>query len=127
MLETDGYGTLGFYSNGVSYFGQAIGSLVSCFFQHKIGYVKSMSIASYISLPFIVLLSIPAMRSEQLESTSLIYRSSIVYPLIVFTSFFNGLGQGVAQPSSGHYISDCANDKNKGFYFAFFWAFYMGS
>jgi MFS family permease len=31
------------------------------------------------------------------------------------------------QPASGNYISDCANEENKGFYFALFWSFYMGS
>lgn len=50
-----------------------------------------------------------------------------MYTLILFTSLLNGLGQGVEQPSSGTYISDCATENNKGFFFAMFWAFYMGS
>ena len=33
----------------------------------------------------------------------------------------------MAQPSSGTYISDCATERNKGFFFALFWSFYMGS
>lgn len=33
----------------------------------------------------------------------------------------------MSQPSSGTYISDCATERNKGFFFALFWAFYMGS
>ena len=34
---------------------------------------------------------------------------------------------GIVQPSSGNYIAECATEETKGFYFAFFWAFYMGS
>ena len=34
---------------------------------------------------------------------------------------------GVVQPASGTYISECATEEKKGFYFAFFWSFYMGS
>jgi hypothetical protein len=39
----------------------------------------------------------------------------------------NGFGGGISQPASGKYISDCAAESNKGFFFAYFWAFYMGS
>jgi MFS family permease len=39
----------------------------------------------------------------------------------------NGFGQGISQPSSGTYISECATERTKGFFFAFYWAFYMGS
>jgi hypothetical protein len=43
------------------------------------------------------------------------------------TTFINGFGQGIAQPASGTFISDCATERSKGLFFAFFWAFYMGS
>ena len=39
----------------------------------------------------------------------------------------NGLGQGISQSASGGYISDCANEATKGFYFSYYWAFFMGS
>jgi MFS family permease len=34
---------------------------------------------------------------------------------------------GIVQPASGNYIAECATEETKGFYFAFFWSFYMGS
>lgn len=33
----------------------------------------------------------------------------------------------MAQTAQGKYIADCATENNKGFFFGFFWACYMGS
>jgi len=34
---------------------------------------------------------------------------------------------GMTQPASGNYVAECSSEKTKGFYFAFFQSFYMGS
>jgi MFS family permease len=86
-----------------------------------------MAWASLFAIPFIVSLLLPAYKSIYTNSTSFWLQDSFVYPVIYVTSLLNGLGEGVNQPASGTYISDCAIEENKGFYFAFFWAFYMGS
>jgi len=86
-----------------------------------------MAWASLFAIPFIVSLLLPAYKSIYTNSTSFWLQDSFVYPVIYATSLLNGLGEGVSQPASGTYISDCAIEENKGFYFAFFWAFYMGS
>jgi MFS family permease len=86
-----------------------------------------MAWASLFAIPFIVSLLLPAYKSIYIDSTSFWLQDSFVYPVIYVTSLLNGLGEGVNQPASGTYISDCAIEENKGFYFAFFWAFYMGS
>jgi MFS family permease len=86
-----------------------------------------MAWASLFAIPFIVSLLLPAYKSIYIDSTSFWLQDSFVYPVIYVTSLLNGLGEGVSQPASGTYISDCAIEENKGFYFAFFWAFYMGS
>lgn len=86
-----------------------------------------MAWASLTAIPFIVSLLLPAYKSIYIDSTSFWLQDSFVYPIIYVTSLLNGLGEGVNQPASGTYISDCAIEENKGFYFAFFWSFYMGS
>jgi MFS family permease len=50
-----------------------------------------------------------------------------VYSVILITSVANGFAMGIVQPASGNYIAECATEETKGFYFAFFWSFYMGS
>lgn len=127
VFEKDGYGSLGFYSNAVAYFAQGTGSVFCVFFMEKFGDNKSMAWASLLNLPFIACLIIPAIKSIDLTSDNFFLSNGFVYPLILITSFSNGFGQGVAQPASGKFISDCATEKTKGFFFAFFWAFYMGS
>jgi MFS family permease len=86
-----------------------------------------MAYASLLNIPSMVSLVLPALKSNDLTSTAWYFSNGFVYPVILLTSFMNGFGQGVAQPSSGKYISDCATENNKGFFFAFFWSFYMGS
>jgi len=46
---------------------------------------------------------------------------------MIITSIATGVGEGITQPAAGKYITDCTTEETKGFYFAFFWAFYMGS
>lgn len=38
-----------------------------------------------------------------------------------------GFGMGVLWVAQGEYVSLCATEETKGFYFAHFWAFYMSS
>ena len=86
-----------------------------------------MAYASLFAIPFIVSLLLPAYKSIYIDSTNFFLSNGFVYTIILITSLLNGLGEGVSQPASGTYISDCATEHNKGFYYAFFWAFYMGS
>ena len=86
-----------------------------------------MAWSSLFAIPFILSLLLPAYKSLDLTSTSFWLTNGFVYTIILITSLINGLGEGVSQPASGTYISDCATENNKGFYFALFWAFYMGS
>ena len=127
LFGDDDYGSLGFYSNAVVYLGQGTGSIFCVFFSQKYGDSKSMAWSSLFALPFILSLLRPAFKSVDLNSTSFWLSNGFVYAVILFTSMLNGLGEGVAQPASGTYISDCAVEHNKGFYYALFWAFYMGS
>lgn len=86
-----------------------------------------MAYASLLNIPAMLLLILPALKSENLDSDNVFLSNGFVYTVILITAWFNGFGQGVAQPASGKYISDCATEKTKGFYFAYFWSFYMGS
>jgi MFS-type transporter involved in bile tolerance (Atg22 family) len=111
----------------MAYIGQGSGSTFCVWIMMKIGGVKSMAYFALLNIPFIAALLLPALKAEDMESDRWITSSTFVYPVILVTSLLNGFGQGVVQPASGNYIADCANEDNKGFYFALFWSFYMGS
>ena len=82
-----------------------------------------------LNMPFLICLLLPAYKSEEKDSQNSPWWLSdgFVYPVILTTSVINGFAMGFVQPASGNYIADCATEENKGFYFAFFWSFYMGS
>lgn len=86
-----------------------------------------MAYGSVLNIPFMIILIFPALKSENFNSEDFFLSNGFVYTVILLASLSNGFGQGISQPSSGTYISQCATEKTKGFFFAFFWAFYMGS
>jgi MFS family permease len=118
---------LGLVSNSIAYIGQGIGSIFSVYLVYTKGIVKSMSFASLLSIPFILSLIFPTLAKDNPGSGSFFYSPAFIWIITILTTFVNGFGQGIAQPASGTFISDCATERSKGFFFAFFWAFYMGS
>ena len=127
LFEKDSYGELGFYCHASTYLAQGIGSIFCVFLMEKLGNVKSMALGSFLCMIFVVSLLVPAFKSEDLTSDNFFLSDKFVYPLMIFTSIATGVGEGFTQPSAGKFIADCTTEETKGFYFAFFWAFYMGS
>lgn len=93
----------------------------------KLGAVKSMSRFALLNMPFLICLLLPAFKHEDLNSKNFFLSDGFVYTSIILTSIVNGFAMGIVQPASGNYIADCATEETKGFYFALFWSFYMGS
>ena len=95
IFETDGYGSLGYISNAVAYVGQGLGSVFCIYFQQRFGNINSMAYSSLLSLPFMLCLAVPALAHDNPSSLFLFSYPFVVF-LTLFTSFFNGLGEGVA-------------------------------
>jgi MFS family permease len=127
LFLNDGYDSLGFYSNAFAYLGEGIGSIICVSIIMKMGSTKSMSRFAIWNLPFILSLILPAIKSMNMSSNSFFLSDGFVYIIVIITSTVNGFAMGIVQPASGNYVAECATEENKGFYFAFFWSFYMGS
>ena len=128
MLEDDGFGKLGFYSNAIIYFGIGLGCLVSTGIMSKIGEIKSMVLGSFMCVPFMATFLIPAMKKESYHgSDAWIFSNNIVFVCIMLFSFLHGLAEALLFVAQGKYIADCATETNKGFFYSFHWAFYMMS
>ena len=127
LFESLGYNNLGLVSNSVDYIGQGFGSIISILLVHRFGIVKAMSYAALLSIPFIISLIFPTLSRDHQESTSFIFTPTFVWIANIATNLVSGFGQGIAQPASGTFISDCATESSKGIFFAFSWACYMGS
>lgn len=104
-----------------------MGSLFCIFIMEKLGNVKTVAWGSVLCILFVASLIIPAIKSENLESDSFFLSANFVYPFMLITSSLTGFGEGMAHPGASKYITDCTTEETKGFYYAFFWSFYMGS
>jgi MFS family permease len=93
----------------------------------KLGNVRTMAWGSVLCMTFVVSLIIPAIKSEDLANENFFLSKAFVYPLMLIASIATGVGEGIAHPAASKYITDCTTEDTKGFYFAFFWSFYMGS
>eukprot|EP00347_Sterkiella_histriomuscorum_P023537 403334265 len=126
IYDIDGYKNLGYVSNAVAYVGQGVGSIFCVYVMQRVGDIKAMAYSALLSLPFIISLLLPALNNHG-QNENFLFSYTFVTMITVFTSFLNGFGGGINQPASGKFISDCATERTKGFFFAYFWAFYMGS
>jgi len=109
------------------YLGEAVGGIFCVYLSIKHGDPKIISRGAVLSFPFLLSLLLPAYRSMNLDSESFWLSDGFVYSIVLIASVMNGLGMGVSQPAAGNFISNCAVESNKGFYFALFWSCYMGS
>ncbi|CDW76468.1 major facilitator superfamily protein [Stylonychia lemnae] len=69
----------------------------------------------------------PSFKSQFPDSDSFIFNRGFITFLLFFTATINGFGAGILWVAQGQYVSDCASDKNKGFFFSYFWAWFMSS
>ena len=96
MLEDDGFGKLGLYSNATIYLGVGIGCLVSTGVMKKIGEIQSMVLGSFMCVPFIAIFLLPALKIEHYQdSESWIFSNFFIYTTILTLSFLHGLGEAV--------------------------------
>jgi len=56
----------------------------------------AMAYGSVLNIPFMIVLILPALKSENLDSTNWVYSNGFVYALILLASCSNGFGQGIS-------------------------------
>ena len=56
----------------------------------------TMAYGSVLNIPFMIVLILPALKSENLDSTNWVYSNGFVYTLILLASCSNGFGQGIS-------------------------------
>ena len=64
LFEKDGYNELGFYSNGIIFLGNAVGSTITVSLIHRIGIVKSLGTGAALSMLYMITLVFPALKYD---------------------------------------------------------------
>jgi len=128
-MDDDGFQSLGFYSMSTLYFVFAIFSFLSTAIVNKIG-VKSSLFIGALTYAFRQMCFIfPAYYSQypaQREKT-LVLSTPFIYTMVLLSAAINGMGAGILWTSQGRYISQCATDATKGFFFSVYFIFFQSS
>jgi MFS family permease len=126
-MSDEGYDTLGFYSLALLYLFLGLGCLISPSVMNRIGVKNSLIFGSVCDLLWMTFQIFPAYKMEYPDSTSFFLSDGFIIFINLFGSILDGFGDAVAWVAQGKYISDCATNRTKGFYFAYFWTYYMFS
>ncbi len=126
-MSNDGYDLLGFFSLALLYFTMGLGCLFSTTIMDKIGVRTCMVIGSCCDFLWICSCIPAALSSEYPDSTSFFLSNGFIYASSSILSIVDGVGDAIQWVANGVYISDCATESKKGFYFSYFMAYYMAS
>ncbi len=125
IMETDGYGALGFYNNAVFALFVGFGCLISTHVMKKIGDKWCMCISAATISMWITCSVLGADAYERPNPESIFQSTIFVYCVTLFLAAVSGTCFSLLWVSEGQYVSSCANINNKGLYCSIFWAFYM--
>ena len=76
---------------------------------------------------FVASFILPAFRTEYPNNDSWYLNKVFIQIVLVLTSLINGAGSALVLVQVGNYVSECANESNKGLYNSLFWCFLMTS
>ena len=86
-----------------------------------------MTIGALFYMLYLAIYILPLERSEHKDNETLQNLYWFIYVSILVVSIVTGFGGGLIWVGQGKYVSECANEKNKGLFNGIFWAIYMSS
>ncbi|CDW72384.1 major facilitator superfamily protein [Stylonychia lemnae] len=127
IMKEDGFDNMGFYSMSLLYLAFAFGSFFSTAIVNKIGVKFSLFIGGLCYFFRIFCFLFPAYYNENKEYREqyLYLKTGFIDSMILVSAMINGLGSGILWTSQGKYVSSCATDENKGFFFSYFFFIFM--
>jgi len=126
-IDSCGLGDLGFYSLGLLYLTFSIASFFSTAVVHKLGVKFSLVLGALCYSFWILSFLVPVYSSRNTDSTLFLFKKGFMYFLLLFSAMVNGFGASILWVAQGKYISNCATDETKAFFFSYFWGWFMMS
>ena len=123
VMEDNHFGKLGYYSLAVHYFFFGICSFISAPIVTKLGPRLSMLFGATTYSIFIAAFILPIERNDHPDNKTLEGMKGFIYGLLIFVAALNGIGASIIWVAQGKYLSECANERNKGLYMSIFQAF----
>jgi MFS family permease len=109
------------------YFFLTISAFLSAAIVHKVGMYRCLVWGSLLTFVFTAVNILPALHGAYPNSHNILISVPFIEAMLMIAAILNGLGGGILWCSLGKYISACATEETKGYYFGVFWFFYMGS
>jgi len=129
VMERAGFGKLGFYNLALISIFCGVGALFSTSITNRIGVNMSLFIGAAVDAAWILTSLLPTLRNKMGQDADqyLVYSTGFIYTVMLLASCICGFTTGLLWTSQGVYISACASEETKGFYFGFFWSTYTCS
>jgi hypothetical protein len=125
-MEDNGLGNLGFYSLSVLCGFTAIGCFIAVPVVNKQGFRFSLMLGGMTYTLYVSVFLLPSYREE--TGSDAWYLSKLcIWIVVLLVSAINGVGASILWVAGGNYISECANNSNKGLFNSIFWCFLMSS
>ena len=132
------FGTLGFATDATLYLSQTLGALIGPSIIKKMG-MKKIFIIGGVCFSLILIVQILPSWYSYLEDNpaeklkvdgkwySFLVDHTFICVILVMSSVISGCGLSWLWICQGEYMTMCATDSTKGFYFGYFWVWYMSS
>jgi len=127
VLKDDGLESLGFYSLGLLYCVFGISSFFATSLVKILGEKTSLLTGAICYSVYVASFIMAALRAANEDSNAFIYQKGFIKSVILVAAAINGFGASILWVAQGKYISECADEKNKGLFNSVFWAFFMTS
>ncbi|CDW89596.1 major facilitator superfamily protein [Stylonychia lemnae] len=126
ILTSNNYDQLGNFCLALSYLFYGIGCLVASYIVENLGLKFSLSIAALSDTIWILSIIPPAYSSQNDTNNGMIITNTgFVYTTQILIQIIQGICLGLKWVAGGKYISQCATEETRGFYFGIFWGIFM--
>jgi hypothetical protein len=127
ILRDNDFGNLGFYEMSLFFMTLGLGSFISTSLVTYLGQRLTLFLAALSYALHTGCYILPVLRVEYPDSTLLLLDKTFCQAFVILAACLNGLGGSIIWVAHGKYISECAQESNKGMFNAIFWAIYIMS
>jgi hypothetical protein len=126
VLAENGFGNLGFYSMGVSFFSVAVCSFISSNVVTKCGDRLALVGGSLTNSLYAATFILSSYYGDNPDLHAW-YLKTFLIVIVYVAAVLNGFGASIIWLAQGKYVAQCASDSNKGLFNGTFWAILMFS
>ncbi|CDW79472.1 major facilitator superfamily protein [Stylonychia lemnae] len=127
-MSSSNYEKLGFFCFSLDFLCYGIGCLSASFFVDKLGVKFCLSISATADTLWILAIIPPALSTDKTTNNDMFIRSNgFIYTTQILIQIIQGFCLGLKWVAGSKYISECATEETKGFYFSLYWGLFMVS